>query len=383
MNLSKINRTTVISGAAFATVAVLGVATVGIAQAHKDATVEVDGTMMAISGYYPDVRSALNAAGVEIGQHDLVVPGLSERISDGQAISVARAQEYHVYNEGDEEYELKWSAASSLDGVANEVGVDASTGAIAVSRGTERSALPLTEQQAKATINVDGEAQEVEVAAGDTVDQILEKASVTVSPIDQVWMSTDSGDPVIEIKRSTRGYDTRTEEVAFEEQREEDPELTEGVEEIRQEGVVGERTIVTYQQTLGGETLVSKEISNQITTDPVAEVIAVGTKKPVENTTQTTSNSSTSSSSSDAGAVATGDVWSALAQCESGGNPSTNTGNGYYGMYQFSAGTWQAMGGSGLPSDASAEEQTAMAQKLQAQSGWGQWPGCASSLGLY
>ena len=51
-------------------------------------------------------------------------------------------------------------------------------------------------------------------------------------------------------------------------------------------------------------------------------------------------------------------------------------------MYQFTLSTWQALGGSGLPSDASAAEQTAMAQKLQAQAGWGQWPGCASKLGL-
>jgi len=75
-------------------------------------------------------------------------------------------------------------------------------------------------------------------------------------------------------------------------------------------------------------------------------------------------------------------VWAALAQCESGGNPSTNTGNGYYGLYQFSLPTWQAMGGSGLPSEASGAEQTMRAQKLQAQSGWGQWPACAAKLGL-
>jgi len=81
--------------------------------------------------------------------------------------------------------------------------------------------------------------------------------------------------------------------------------------------------------------------------------------------------------------VATSGVWAALAECESGGDPTTNTGNGYYGLYQFSLSTWEAMGGSGLPSDASAAEQTMRAQALQEQSGWGQWPACAASLGLY
>ena len=75
-------------------------------------------------------------------------------------------------------------------------------------------------------------------------------------------------------------------------------------------------------------------------------------------------------------------MWAQLAQCESGGNPATNTGNGYYGLYQFSLSTWQSVGGSGLPSDASAEEQTMRAQMLQQRSGWGQWPHCAAKLGL-
>ena len=74
--------------------------------------------------------------------------------------------------------------------------------------------------------------------------------------------------------------------------------------------------------------------------------------------------------------------WDAIANCESGGNWGTNTGNGYYGLYQFSASTWRAMGGTGLPSEAPAAEQTQRAQALQARSGWGQWPACARALGL-
>ena len=77
-----------------------------------------------------------------------------------------------------------------------------------------------------------------------------------------------------------------------------------------------------------------------------------------------------------------GDVWSAIARCESGNNPSINTGNGYYGMYQFSLTSWRAVGGSGLPSDASVAEQTRRAQMLQDIQGWNAWPSCARRLGL-
>ncbi|MGP8059181.1 MAG: transglycosylase family protein [Acidimicrobiales bacterium] len=77
-----------------------------------------------------------------------------------------------------------------------------------------------------------------------------------------------------------------------------------------------------------------------------------------------------------------GGVWAALRQCESGGNYADDTGNGYYGAYQFSLGTWLGLGYSGLPSAAPPAVQDAAAQALQARSGWGQWPACARKLGL-
>lgn len=74
--------------------------------------------------------------------------------------------------------------------------------------------------------------------------------------------------------------------------------------------------------------------------------------------------------------------WQELAECESGGNWSTNTGNGYYGGLQFSLTSWSAAGGSGLPSDASASEQIARGEILQDMQGWGAWPTCARIVGL-
>jgi LysM repeat protein len=75
-------------------------------------------------------------------------------------------------------------------------------------------------------------------------------------------------------------------------------------------------------------------------------------------------------------------VWASLAQCESGGNWSINTGNGYYGGLQFSLSTWQGYGGSGMPHEASASEQIAVAERVQASQGWGAWPACSAELGL-
>ena len=75
-------------------------------------------------------------------------------------------------------------------------------------------------------------------------------------------------------------------------------------------------------------------------------------------------------------------VWDRLAQCESGGNWSINTGNGYYGGLQFSLGSWRAVGGSGYPHRASRAEQIRRGRRLKARQGWGAWPSCTRKLGL-
>jgi resuscitation-promoting factor RpfA len=83
-----------------------------------------------------------------------------------------------------------------------------------------------------------------------------------------------------------------------------------------------------------------------------------------------------------ANATTSTSTWDALAQCESGGNWAINTGNGYSGGLQFSPSTWAAYGGTGSASDASREQQIAVAEQVQAAQGWGAWPSCAAQLGL-
>ena len=77
------------------------------------------------------------------------------------------------------------------------------------------------------------------------------------------------------------------------------------------------------------------------------------------------------------------EAWEALAQCESGGNWSINTGNGYYGGLQFSLSSWAAAGGTGNPAAASKAEQIRVAENLLQMQGWGAWPACAAKLNLY
>ena len=78
----------------------------------------------------------------------------------------------------------------------------------------------------------------------------------------------------------------------------------------------------------------------------------------------------------------TADQWAALRRCESGGDYSTDTGNGYYGAYQFSPITWWWLGYQGYPNEAPPAVQDQAARDLWAIYGWSPWPACSRALGF-
>jgi resuscitation-promoting factor RpfC len=75
--------------------------------------------------------------------------------------------------------------------------------------------------------------------------------------------------------------------------------------------------------------------------------------------------------------------WDAVAQCESGGNWSADTGNGFYGGLQFKQSTWNENGGVGSPATASREQQIAVANRVLATQGTRAWPKCGGSQQLF
>lgn len=83
--------------------------------------------------------------------------------------------------------------------------------------------------------------------------------------------------------------------------------------------------------------------------------------------------------------AAPGATWDRLAECESSGNWSINTGNGYYGGLQFYQPTWESFGGTEYAARAdlaSRAEQIAVAERVLDRQGWGAWPACSARLGL-
>lgn len=318
------------------------------------------------------VSEVLAAAGIELQEHDEVTPKEDTPLQDGASITVKRAREYTIVEDGKR---LKiWSTADSISSVLAEFADTGRDISIPASRSEERA--PLQSQSnssSKVVVKADGKQIPVEATSTDSVATLLRKAAITVSPIDAVLVNREKEQLQVTVERVKRGLVVTEKELPFDTEIRENPRLYRGQEKIISEGETGLEKTTYYRQTRGQQVLVNHLVATEKVREPKPKIIEKGTKEKPKTAEVNTPTPS---------AVANGDVWAALAQCESGGNPGTNTGNGYYGMYQFSLPTWQAVGGSGLPSENSAAEQTLRAQILQQRAGWGQWPHCARKLGL-
>ncbi|VXB05468.1 resuscitation-promoting factor [Citricoccus sp. K5] len=253
------------------------------------------------------------------------------------------------------------------------------------------------------TVTAGGETTSFATQAA-TIEQALRENEVSFDEDDQVSPALDTEitqDVDVTVQRVDTGTETTSEEVPFETIEVEDEDLAEGKTSVLAAGTPGEKTTTWTVTTVDGEETDREATSTETVREPAERRIAVGTKKPEptpssassstdsadsseSSGTSSSSESSETSSASQASAPASG-VWQSLAECESGGNWSINTGNGYYGGLQFSASSWAGAGGTQyapLPHQATPAEQIATAEKLRANGGWGHWPHCSAQLGL-
>ncbi|PWD51969.1 resuscitation-promoting factor [Serinibacter arcticus] len=374
-----------------ALVVVLGTGGAVAAHAHKVVTLDVDGEAVASSSFRGSVAGFLVENDITLGEHDEVVPSLDSPLREGEGVSVLRAVPVDIVMDGQQD--VLWTTADDAGAALAAFNLEGRDVQMAVSRSTGRTEmdLPLGENT---RLTVDGGTQELELDPGTTLHEALEGLGLTLADLDEITVSSEAdGTSVVTIVRVVVAERVENEAVPFTSREEEDSTLLVGTTTVTTEGVDGniERR---YAVTTRDGVEISADLTSEATTVAMVEkVTAVGTKpkpKPVAATPRASAGGSSSSGSGSAPApaepaapVASGDVWGQLAKCESGGNASIVSSNGkYHGLYQFTVSTWQSVGGSGLPSQASASEQTERAQALQARSGWGQWPACARKLGL-
>ena len=342
--------------------------TVAFFLAQKAVTVSVDGQARVVGTYADTVGELLEEEGLEPAAHDVVLPAPHQSVDDGDTVVLNRARPLELTVDGVSRE--VYVTALSVDEALQQLGYRADGLVLSASR-SER--LPLDGMELtittpkQVTLVADGQERVVTTTAA-TAGDLLAEQGIALSETDRTSLYLEQAllnQMRLQVFRVQVSEVTETTAVPHERVETADPNAFKGDETVTQPGTAGEQVSTVRVTVVDGVETSREVLSTTVTREPVAEHVTVGTKERPA-----------------APAVANGSVWDQLAKCESGGNWSINSGNGYYGGLQFSLSTWRAYGGTGMPHENSREQQIAVAERVKAAQGWGAWPGCTRKLGL-
>jgi uncharacterized protein YabE (DUF348 family) len=372
----------------------------GIAHLDKAVTLSVEGQTSSVHVLGNTVGDLLAKQDITVGAHDSVSPAADQALEDGETVVVRYGRKLVVNLDGTAT--VYYTTATTVDEAMAQLGIRADAASLfSVSRSEPlgRAGLAMSIRTPRhITVTVDGKALPKDTTVA-TVADALRQLEVTVRPLDQVSpaLTTPVTDGLaIQVKRVVRKAATQAQAIGFTTVRSADPSLTVGTTQTRTEGVAGARALTWAETWIDGKLAARVQTSSKVTRQPVNRIVAVGTKPlpvvaaPPVSSPRTVAPPSTPTPPPATGTggglnLANSAMWDRIAACESGGNWSINTGNGYYGGLQFDSGTWLSNGGGDFASRAdlaSRAEQIVIASKLLNSSGWGPWPACSSRLGL-
>jgi len=362
---------------------------VGMAHYDKAVSISVDGEPASVHVLGSTVSDALDKEGIVLGEHDVVVPSPSTEINDGDHISVRYGRKLTVTVDGvTNEY---WTTATTVDAALKDLDIRADGAVLTASRsqplGRQGLDFAVTMPK-KVSVTVDGKTRTV-TSVSPKVSGVLGEMNINRNAIDIVKPGLDEAvtdGMKIVMKRVEVKTEKETEKIAFSTTRKNDSSLYTGTTKTVTKGVAGTKVIISEVTYVDGKKSKAKVLSTKTTKKPVTAVVKVGTKERPKATTSTSSSSSSSTTKRSAGNtsgaginLSNAGMWDRIAQCESGGNWSINTGNGYYGGLQFNSATWLGSGGGDFAPRAdlaSRAEQITVANRLYAQRGLQPW-GCA------
>jgi uncharacterized protein YabE (DUF348 family) len=363
---------------------VLGAGVAAYGSLSKTVTLDVDGRKDTVRTFGTSVGSLLKSHDVRT-KDAAVNAEPTASVSDGDTIKVRYAKDVTVAVDGTVRRERLHAA--TVGDVLDELDVSPRKGAeVNAAKDTrldDTASTVVVSNPKKLTVRADGRKRTV-TSAAPTAGEVLEEAGVRLGAADEVRAGDALGEAAlvkpgerVEVVRVRMVDTARTLRTAPQTEVREDDSLEQGTEKVLRAGaprVVQQKVLVTRANGKVRSTLV---LTQKVTDRGTKRVVLRGTKEPEPEET-------TLAAAAPESAPAVGDdsVWDRIAQCESGGNWSINTGNGYYGGLQFSAATWHSVGGPGLPHENSREVQIKYAKILQQRSGWGQWS-CAAKVGVH
>jgi resuscitation-promoting factor RpfB len=347
----------------------------------KALVLSVDGQERKVHTFAKTVGDVLDDHNVEVGPHDTVAPGLGAKVSDGTHIAVRYGRMITVSIDGKER--SLWVTANSVQEALQQIGVRNGTAFVSVSRS-----MPIGRQGLSfdvrlphtVTLDVEGKSRKLETTAP-TVAAAIVGAGVPLTDKDLVLPARATypkDGELIKVFKITGKAKIRTESVSYRTKRIADSSMYEGSTKVIRDGKNGSRRVAYEFVKRDGKWVLKRTLFAESLRKSVRQVIRVGTKaRPAPTPAPAPARQSAPAPSGSSGGL----NWAALAQCESGGNPNAVSPNGlYFGLYQFSISTWQSVGGSGNPTDASSAEQTRRAQILYDRAGSSPWPVCGSRL---
>jgi uncharacterized protein YabE (DUF348 family) len=342
--------------------------------ADKTIVITVDGQDRTLHTFASTVESALASAGITATPQDRVEPALPTDLADGDHVIFSRARKLTLV-EGGSQRDL-WTTEASVGAALAVLGVDAEPIQMSTSPDAQ---IPLggisLELRVPRTITLTdgtGAPGQFSTMSG-TVGGLLAEHGIQLGPDDVAIPSLDTAltdGASVQIVRNGVGEVVETRPIPAPEEVIDDPQLPRGKRVVVDKGKPGEQTAIMRVYVQNGQEVRREQVRAGGMTPPTPRKVRVGTNDDIAQ----------------APSVVDGSVWDRLARCESTGNWSINSGNGYYGGLQFDAGTWRAYGGTDyapLPHQATREEQIAVATRVRDdRGGYGAWPACAAKLGL-
>ena len=347
-------------------------ATVGFAARGDAMTLSIDGRTTEIRTSAATVGEVLDDQGIEVGEHDVVVPSLSTPVGSGSRIAVRYGRPLEVNVDGKKS--SHWVTATDVASAVEQIGLRLGAARLSTSRGApiDRDGLSLTViTPKKLTLTLFGRKPVTKTLTAMTVGQALRLQGLKVDGDDIVRPSrgalVKNGDKIVFSRVKVVRQRVNGERIGYTTITRPDSSMDKGDTAVVRAGRAGSRDVVYKVRMVNGKVVGRQVLKVSDVTAPVAAIVRVGTKEPAPATNFASG----------------GTVWDQIAQCESGGNWAINTGNGYYGGLQFNLSTWHSYGGSGYPNQNSRETQIMIAERVRAATGgYGSWPGCASALGL-
>ncbi|MET9886596.1 ubiquitin-like domain-containing protein [Streptomyces sp. NPDC006430] len=348
-------------------VAFLAGGTTAFVAADKSVRLTVDGEPRTLHTFADDVDALLAAEGVGVGPHDLVAPARNADLDDGDEIIVRYGRPLQLTLDG--ENRQVWTTARTVEGALRQFGIRVEGAYLSAPRAAPvpRTGLTLAVRTERSiTFMADGRESTIRTNAA-TVQEALAQAGIALHGQDTTSVPPTSfprDGQTVTVLRVTGTREVHEERIPYEVERVEDDGLFAGTEVVERVGRPGARRATYVLRTVNGVRQKPRRVAEETVREPVNQLVKVGTK-PLPASV----------------AGADGLDWAALAQCESGGRPSATDASGTYGgLYQFDVRTWQSLGGSGRPQDASGAEQTYRAKKLYVQRGASPWPHCGRRL---